>query len=305
MLIVVQMIMLIAAGSAWRWLRPQGLDVDQTRTALSSVVYHLFLPALVLDVMWQTPLSADSLRIPFVAIGCIVLIAPLAWLVYARWLKQSRGVVGALVLAAVFPNATYMGLPFLEGIFGAWARGVAIQYDLFACTPLLMTAGIAFARAHGQGQSPQNPLATLLRIPPLWALVAAIGLNLAGIPMPALIAGLLELMSGAVVPLMLLAIGMGLRWNLPWQHSLGLLLPVAIAQLLAMPALAFALGIGIGLQGETLKAIVLEASMPTMVLGIVICDRYHLASSLYAAAVTVTTLLSLLILPGWIAFTHA
>ena len=104
---------------------------------------------------------------------------------------------------------------------------------------------------------------------------------------------------------MLLAIGMGLRWNLPWQHSLGLLLPVAIAQLLAMPALAFALGIGIGLQGETLKAIVLEASMPTMVLGIVICDRYHLASSLYAAAVTVTTLLSLLILPGWIAFTHA
>jgi len=39
--------------------------------------------------------------------------------------------------------------------------------------------------------------------------------------------------------------------------------------------------------------------MPSMVLGIVICDRFNLDTSLYAAAVTVTTAMSLLTLPLW------
>ena len=39
--------------------------------------------------------------------------------------------------------------------------------------------------------------------------------------------------------------------------------------------------------------------MPSMVLGVVISDRYGLDTSLYAAAVTVSTLLSLLTLPLW------
>jgi len=36
-----------------------------------------------------------------------------------------------------------------------------------------------------------------------------------------------------------------------------------------------------------------------MVLGIVFCDRYNLDVSIYAAAVTITTVLSLLTLPMW------
>jgi predicted permease len=48
-----------------------------------------------------------------------------------------------------------------------------------------------------------------------------------------------------------------------------------------------------------LAAVVMEAAMPSMVLGIVICDRFELDASLYAAAVTLTTALSLLTLPLW------
>jgi len=46
-------------------------------------------------------------------------------------------------------------------------------------------------------------------------------------------------------------------------------------------------------------AALLDMAMPSMVLGVVLCDRYRLDSSLYAAAVTVTTGLSLLSLPFW------
>jgi predicted permease len=46
---------------------------------------------------------------------------------------------------------------------------------------------------------------------------------------------------------------------------------------------------------------VLEAAMPAMVLGIVFCDRFGLDTGLYAAAVTLTTALSLVTLPLWFA----
>jgi len=39
--------------------------------------------------------------------------------------------------------------------------------------------------------------------------------------------------------------------------------------------------------------------MPSMIVGIVLCDRYRLDSGLYASAVTVTTALSLISLPFW------
>ena len=35
-----------------------------------------------------------------------------------------------MILAAGFPNVTYLGLPVLEQTFGSWARSVVIQIDL-------------------------------------------------------------------------------------------------------------------------------------------------------------------------------
>lgn len=50
------------------------------------------------------------------------------------------------------------------------------------------------------------------------------------------------------------------------------------------------------------QAAVLIAAMPTMVFGIIICERYQLDSELYAAAVTLSTVCSLVTLPIWFSF---
>ncbi len=66
----------------------------------------------------------------------------------------------------------------LEHTFGSWARSIAIQYDLFACTPLLLSVGILLARNYGNHEETEPVWQTLLKVPPLWAALAAIGLNL-------------------------------------------------------------------------------------------------------------------------------
>ena len=289
---------LIACGSLWRRFRPLGLDADATRQALTGLVYVLLLPALVLSVLWRARIGLESAQIALSAGTGVVAALVAAWAVY-RFTDLTSRQRGALILAAAFPNATYLGLPVLSALFGEWGKGVAIQYDLFACTPLLLTVGILLARAHGEDDNGENPLIALLKVPPLWAALIAPLLNVSGVPMPSMVGGLLEMMGAAVVPLMLIAVGMGLRWETLRLDRLPRLIP-ALAIRMALIPLAVWQGAALaGVGGDTLTAIVLEAAMPSMVLGIVLCDRYKLDTPLYAMAVTLSTALSLVTLPFW------
>jgi hypothetical protein len=209
-------------------------------------------------------------------------------------------VSGAIILAATFPNVTYLGLPVLEATFGAWARSVAIQFDLFACTPLLFTLGVLVAARYGTSPAGvTGMMRELLRIPALWAGAAAVLLNLLGVHMPSLLGGFLALLERGVVPLMLFSLGLSLEWNRGQWRKLSTLVPVVVLRLLLVPAAATLFASAIGLSGEWHAAVVMEAAMPSMVLGIVFCDRYNLDVGLYATAVTVTTVFSLATLPVW------
>ena len=296
--VLVQMGGLILCGVFWRLRHPLGLKADDVRQTITALVYVLLLPALVLQTLWQAPLGLDVAKVAIVA-GSGVLAGMLAAHLIYRFSGTPKKIAGAMILASAFPNATYLGLPVLESTLGEWARSVAIQYDLFACTPLLLTVGMIIGRHYGSGANGENMLASLLKVPPLWAAVVAVALNSADVPMPSLLQNWLQMMGGAVVPLMLIALGMGLQWSSFRLHNLPTVAPVLIIQLLGMPLLVWGLAHILGLRGDLLTAVVLEAAMPCMVLGLVICDRYRLDTGLYASVVTLSTALSMVTLPFW------
>jgi hypothetical protein len=296
--VLLQMAGLVAAGVAWRHWAPLGLSGDEMRRALTGLVYVLLLPALVLGVLWEATLGLDSLRIAAVAAGSLLLVLAMAWAGY-RAAVVPKPAAGALILAAAFPNVTYLGLPVLEQTLGEWARSVAIQYDLFACTPLLLSLGMLVGRLHGDREETAHPLRSLVGVPALWAALAAVALNLTGVPPPAVFKGWLGLLAGSVVPLMLFSLGLGLRWDSVSWRAVPLVTPVIVLQLAVMPVLAWGLAYGLGLHGPLLTAVVLEAAMPSMVLGVVICDRYGLDTGLYAMVVSLSTALSVFTLPVW------
>ncbi len=296
--VILQSGLLILCGVAWRILRPQGLDADALRLNLTGLVYHLLLPALVLKVLWLAPIGLDTLRIALLANAAVLLGMGACWLLL-RLLPVARPIQGALLLASAFPNATYLGLPVLESVLGPDGRHIAIQFDLFACTPLLLTLGILVAVRYGEGNTQPSLFKSLLRVPPLWAALAAVLLNLLHLPMPALIDGPLELLGGGVIPLMLFSLGLGLRWSSQWRRYILLALPILVIVLLLTPFLVWQLAELVGLMGAARIGVVLEAAMPSMVLGIVLCDRYRLDTTLYAILVTLTTAGSLITLPLW------
>jgi malate permease and related proteins len=297
--VLLQMASLILCGIGWKLAKPAGLDPVATRRVLTSLVYYLLLPALVLSILWKAELGANSLIIAASAAFGIISGMIISLLV-CRVFKLPSTQAGALILAATFPNATYLGLPVLEATFGPWARSVAIQYDLFACTPLLFTIGIWLAARMGQ-QSEGRPSSylDLLRIPAIWAVFLALILNGLGVKIPTLIDDILGLLNRGVVPLMLISLGLSLDWNASRWKQLPNLIPTILITLIIVPALIFSFTRMMGLSGDLRSAVVLEGAMPSMVLGIVLCDRFNLDVGLYASAVTVTTVLSMISLPIW------
>ncbi|MBE9515408.1 MAG: AEC family transporter, partial [Proteobacteria bacterium] len=205
-----QMTGLIICGVVWRLTKPAGLDPVQTRKVLTSLVYYLLLPALVLSVLWRAELGPVTLWIVISAtsgIGVGLMLGALT----CKVCHNKAAETGAVILAASFPNATYLGLPVLEATFGPWARSVAIQYDLFACTPLLFTVGVLFASRLGDGEvgslKGKALGKELLSIPAMWAAVLAVLLNVLSVPMPDVIKGWLGLLERGVAPLMLISLG--------------------------------------------------------------------------------------------------
>ncbi|BAZ93834.1 auxin efflux carrier [Thiohalobacter thiocyanaticus] len=295
---ILEMFVIVALGVGVRRIGLGGLPPEQLRRGITDVVFYVLLPALVLLTLWRAELGWSTFKISALAITGVLAALALSRLL-CRLCALSRRKSAALMLAAAFPNVTYLGLPVLENTFGPQARSIAIQYDLFACTPLLLTLGILVAQRYGDRGPGGDMFTRLLKVPPLWAALIAVALNLAAVPVPAMLASVLDSLASAVVPLMLLALGMGLFWPARGQLEVVALANPVIIQLLLMPLLVFGGTALLGLEGWVRTAVVLEAAMPSMVIGIVLCDRYGLDSALYAMTVTVSTLLSLLTLPLW------
>jgi len=296
---LIQMTLLMACGTVWRILKPAGLTAEQTRLVLTTVVYYLFLPAMVLAVLWTADIGLHSLQYTILGISSILFAIFCIWLVGCVF-KFEHKRLGAMVLAAAFPNVTYLGLPVLEQTYGSWAKSVAIQIDLFATAPLLFTFGIMIVRHYGEDPAEQpKSVLSFLNAPPFWAAGLAVLLNCYGIVAPDWLMGVLQKLSSAVVPIMLFSLGLALSWKALTFNNIPYIIPVLIIKMLLMPLFAMLFMSYLSLSGDYRSAAVLDLAMPSMVLGVVFCDRYRLDSSLYAMAVTVTTALSLISLPFW------
>jgi predicted permease len=298
--LLAQMGLPILCGVAWGIIKPGGLDAELTRRVLTTVVFNLLLPALVLSVLWRSVVGLEALKISLFGIIIIALGMAIIWLASKLWRIERRR-LGAVMLGAAFPNVTYLGLPVLEQTFGPWVRALVIQIDLFAAMPMVVVMGAAIGRYYGEesGHHRNTLLRSLLANPPLLAAVFAVLLNLSGLPQPDWLGAMLERLSAAVIPLMLIALGMGLNWSsLQWQN-LPLSALVLLCRLALVPYFGVLLGQILGFSGDKLAALVMEAGMPSMMLGLVFCDRYRLDTAFYSMVVILSTVAGIFSVESW------
>ena len=292
--------LIVAAGYAWRFFNPGGIDRQRARHALSVTVLHFFLPALAFGLVANASIDRSFLIVPLVA--ALVTLGGLAagFLVYKKlpWFKGvSHPVFGVMLLAAAFGNVTYLGLPVITETLGAQYGYIAILYDLMASTPILLTLGVFLAARYGSGESVSfaASLKRVFRLPPIWGVAAGIAVHLADVEVPQLILDTVALMGKAVIPLMIFTVGLALDFK--DIRRLPVAIPALALKLFLAPLLAWWLGSHAGMSGDAFKAVVIEGAMPVMVLSLVIADEFKLDVPLAAMCITVSTVASFFTVP--------
>ena len=265
---------------------------------LNLVVLYVCLPAAVL--IYVPRLQVDASLIGLIATPWLLAIATVALVALATRLFAFRRDEHAVLLLCVgLGNTSFIGYPMVRALLGEPALPYAVVYDQFGTFVLLSTFGLYVLAKYGGDASPTLGQIALriLRFPPVWALL--LGLTLMPAQPPAWIASGLQRLADALLPLVMLAVGLSIQLKLPRDEvkplALGLLL-----KLVVMPALALALALLLGMQGDMLAVNVLESAMPTMITAGALAIAHNLAPRLAAALVGYGILLSLVTLPAWV-----
>ncbi len=264
---------------------------------LNRVVLLVCLPAAVLvhvpALRFDASLAGLAATPWLLAIATVALVLPLA-----RVLRLRRDQTGVLLLCVGLCNSSFIGYPMVAALLGQEAVAYAVVYDQFGTFVLLSTLGLSvIARYAGDAPPDWREVARrMLRFPPLWAL--AFALTLMPDTPPTWIAAALANLAAAMLPLVMLAVGLSIRLRLPRDEIGPLALGLGL-KLVVMPAIALPLAWAFGMQGTMLQANVLESAMPTMITAAALAIAAGLAPRLAAALVGYGILLSLATLPAW------
>jgi predicted permease len=262
---------------------------------LNLFIIYISLPALIL---LQVPrlIFSKNLLVPVLLPWAMLVISALLVLAASRIFRWPRPTTGALLLMVPLGNTSFFGIPMVEAFWGADSVSFAVLYDQFGSFLALTTYGSIILAAYSGSEKP-TPAAILKKIclfPPFIALV--IGLLTMSVPYPAVLEAVLHGIAASLVPVVMVAIGLQIKLQLPpgsWTpFGVGLAIKLVAAPLIAT-------GICFAFNQHTLaaKVSVFEAGMPPMVTAGALALLAGLAPELTAALVGLGLMASFLTLP--------
>ena len=279
---ILPIILLSGAGFALGKL----LHIDPR--SLGRVVFYVFSPVLIFDLLVQNQLNIAEAAIVVAFTLCILFSMGLLTLVIGSIFKLERTALVAILITTMFANTGNYGLPLVSFAFGEEALPYAGIYFI-TTTLLFYTFGVVLASLGHM--SFREAIIGLLRIPMIYAVLLAILINLWDIELPVPIARTVELAANGTIPLMLILLGVQLTHVEFSQNQRALQLSVTLRLIIA-PLIALILAGLFGLQGFSRQASVTQASMPSIVSSTVLATEYNLDARLVTAVVFISTLLS-------------
>lgn len=259
---------------------------------ISRIAYYVLTPAFVFNLISTAKIEAVLATRMIVFITLVYAGSMLIALVVARLLRRNRKMTAAYMMVAVFGNVGNFGLPISQFAQGREALLPATVYFLanlvFAFVVCVMLAN------SGRGNV-THAIGRVIRTPALLALIPALLVNVTGFQMPVFINRAIELLAAAMIPMMLVALGVQFgNAGIP-KISFDMLTAAGI-RLVSGPLLAFAL-IGFFALPQLERDVgILQASMPAAVLVSIIALENNVLPEFTTATVLFTNLASIVTL---------
>ena len=280
-------VLIVAVG----WFAGSKMAFDVS--TLSRLAFWVLGPAFVFDVFSDADLQGDvALRLLVAALAGMAAGAAVG-IAAARPLGLRGARRDGVTMTSAYGNVGNAGLAISVFAFGDSAvPAAALLMVIINISGILLGVALASARTEGLGPAVRRSLTAPMTI------AAAISLlvNAFDLSVPLVAERAIGLGAGALIPVMLLTLGMQLAQNgAPGpSRDIGI---VGIAKLVVAPLVAGVVGWLLGLDGETQGVLILQSAMPPAVFCAVVALEYDMDPERVSRTVVGTTLLALATLP--------
>ena len=262
--------------------------------SLNKIVINIAIPSLIFLAIYKVNLSILPVvaPIPLICISVGIISGLIAYLILTFRNYPNKTKWSVVSTSALF-NSGFLGYPVVLGVFGTNGFIRAIFYDLGSMI-LFISFGVFFLLMLGGKYS--DILKRSLLFPPLWGIILGLLLNFLNIPLGYIISQTLTYLSGAAIPLIMISLGLSMEFR-GIKEYIGLASLVSTIKLGIAPLIAFIIVIILGMGGLEKSVTVLEAGMPSAMLGLVLAITYELDIKVSAACIFLSTVLSMVTLP--------
>jgi len=253
---------------------------------------YLLSPALIFSSLVQSRIEAsETLRISAFVTLFVISIGALAWLV-ALLLRLDSIDRAALMLCVMFMNAGNYGLPAARFAFGQEGFDRAV---LFFVIQAILTQTLAIYIAGAGHGDRRGGLVRLLRMPQIYAVLAALAVRVGGLQLDPTGGGILNdafrgvaLVGDAAVPLLLIILGLQLAETGRISEGFKVALATVLRLGLSVP-LAVILSYLLDLDELSTKLSVMLFSMPTAVNVTILAIEFNVRPRFVSSVVVVST----------------
>ena len=249
--------------------------------------YYILFPALLFNNLAEVELQLSSILHLYVCLLLVILLVSVLLLILKRYLRIPVRRFGVYLQSQIRFN-TYIGLSLMGLMFGA--AGMQLFAMIIAVAiPVVNVLSVWSFSQTATGQFRQT-LISIAKNPLILACIAGILFNLSGLSLYAGAAQLLKLLASTSLPLGLISVGAALQFSQLrpdfWRVMLN-----SLSRLLAMPVLAYLIGISLGLAALQLQVLVVFCALPTASASYILTRFFNGDSQLMAAIISLQTLL--------------
>jgi malate permease and related proteins len=284
----------VIAGAGFvlaRWL-------NVSATTLTHVVFYALLPCFAFRTLITTVATGREFGRMVLLAVLVMLAMALIGAVLSLALRLSRTDASAFLLVVMFSNGGNYGLPVVSFAFGEEALSYGTVFFLTGSV-LTNTVG-AFLAASGR-RSLRAAMTSVLRIPAIYGITAAMLVIATGIALPTALLRPVMMLSDAALPLMILVLGMQLeRAVSPGRPAL--VAAAVCVSLVAAPFVALGLASLLNVSGAARQAVVVLSSMPVAVATTILAIEFDASPDFVTSTVFLSTILSPITLTPLIAY---
>lgn len=275
-----------------------GRNLEFDSATLAKIAYWVLGPAFIFDILANADLSAGLvIRLAGATLATMAVVG-LVVAVGGRLAGRPFPVLAAGLLTSIYGNVGNFGLAIVVFTFGEDALPLAgVVLLVVNVTGLIVGVTAAGART----RSPVAAAGKALLAPMTLAVIPAVVVNAGDIQLPIWLDRPASLIAGALIPMMLVTLGVQLAGMTRPEVGRDVIAPI-VAKLALAPVVAAGMCTVLGLTDAPAGVVILQSAMPAAVFTSLVALEHDLEADLVTTIVLVGTAISVMTLPVVIAF---